>query len=153
MEKLTLQCNAKDKQDIIESEGKLQLGYVDYLNNFPDDVQDYLRNHLIQYFIPSCAVWKTNSVSTRPCWVVFDASQPTLSRLNARTCQRTSQSQHTARDYSLIHSHKVAIHTGLDIKKIYNTAILHQSNWCFQRYIWEPSLDPSTTPEEKSLMP
>ena len=43
----------KGKQDIIDSEGKLhQLGYVDYLKNFPDDQQEHLQNHPIQYYIP-----------------------------------------------------------------------------------------------------
>ena len=43
----------KGKQDIIDSEGKLhQLGYVDYLKNIPDDQQEHLQNHPIQYYIP-----------------------------------------------------------------------------------------------------
>lgn len=35
--KLNLSCNAKDKQNIIEPEGKLQQ-LVEYLNNLPDDM-------------------------------------------------------------------------------------------------------------------
>ena len=37
LRKLNLPNNVKDKQDIIDSEGKLhQLGYIDYLKNLPD---------------------------------------------------------------------------------------------------------------------
>ena len=63
-----------DKQDIIDSEGKLQhLGFVDYVTNLPTKTQLMLKNHQMQHFLPWRAVWKGNSVST-PCRVVFDAS-------------------------------------------------------------------------------
>ena len=45
--------------------------------------------------------------------------------------------------------HRVAIHT--DISKMYNTVRLNQSDWCYQRYIWDPDLDPSRIPEEKVI--
>ena len=63
--KLNQPANSKNKEEIIESEKKLhQLGYVDYLSNLSPDVQNTLRNHTIQYFIPWRAVWKGNSIST-----------------------------------------------------------------------------------------
>ena len=63
-----------DKQDIIDSEGKLQrLGFVDYVKNLPTQTQLMLKNHQMQHFLPWRAVWKGNSVIT-PCRVVFDAS-------------------------------------------------------------------------------
>ena len=79
LRKLNQPSNAKDKDDIIESEKKLQhLGYVDFITNLPLDVQHTLQSHQVQNFIPWRAVWKGNSVST-PCRVVFDASQATAS--------------------------------------------------------------------------
>ena len=45
--------------------------------------------------------------------------------------------------------HRVAIHT--DISKMYNTVRLNQSDWCYQRYIWDPDLDPSRISEEKVI--
>ena len=45
--------------------------------------------------------------------------------------------------------HCVAIHT--DISKTYNTMRLNQSDWCYQRYIWDPDLDPSRIPKKKVI--
>ena len=68
-----------DKQDVIESEAKLQrLGFVDYVKNLPPDIQSGLKQHQIQNFIAWRAVWKPTSVST-PCRIVFDASMATPS--------------------------------------------------------------------------
>jgi len=79
LRKLSNPVNKKDKDDILQSEAKLQqLGYVDYIKNLPPDVQKYLAEHQTQNFIPWRAVWKGNSVST-PCRIVFDASQATSS--------------------------------------------------------------------------
>ena len=51
----------------------------------------------------------------------------------------------------LIHwsMHRVAVHT--DISKMYNTVQLNQSDWCYQRYIWDPDLHPSIIPKEKVI--
>ena len=45
--------------------------------------------------------------------------------------------------------HCVAVHS--DISKMYNTVRLNQSDWCDQRYIWDPDLDLSRIPEEKVI--
>ena len=64
----------QDKQDVIESEAKLQnLGHVDFVKNLSLAQQEMLRNNPIQNFIPWRAVWNGNSVSTPYC-LVFDAS-------------------------------------------------------------------------------
>eukprot|EP00111_Clytia_hemisphaerica_P004923 TCONS_00014156-protein len=47
-------------------------------------------------------------------------------------------------------THQVAIHA-VHISKMYNTMKLEESNWCFQRYIWEPNLDPTKLSEEKII--
>ena len=45
--------------------------------------------------------------------------------------------------------HRVALHT--DISKMYNTVQLNQSDWCYQRYIWNDELNPNNIPEEKII--
>ena len=65
----------QDKQDVIESEAKLQsFGHVDFVRNLSPAQQEMLRTSPIQNFIPYRAVWSDNSVST-PCRLVFDTSQ------------------------------------------------------------------------------
>ncbi|XP_066912128.1 uncharacterized protein [Clytia hemisphaerica] len=79
LKKLNQPSNLADKEDILQSEGKLQkLGYVEFVRNLPQDVQSRLHSSPIHYFIPWRAVWKGNSLST-PCRIVFDASQSTSS--------------------------------------------------------------------------
>ncbi|XP_066927641.1 uncharacterized protein [Clytia hemisphaerica] len=34
---------------------------------------------------------------------------------------------------------------------MYNTIKLHKSHWCYQRYLWQNSLDPSKSPEQKVI--
>ena len=151
LRKLNLPTNAKDKQDILDSEAKLQkLGYVEYLRNLPDATQRYLRDHTTQYYIPWRAVWKGNSVST-PCRVVFDASQPTSSGYSLNDLLAKGRNNLNKLQEVVIRwfTHQVAIHT--DISKMYNTIKLQESDWCYQRYIWEPNLDPTKLPEEKII--
>ena len=55
-----------DKEAIIKAEAKLhELGYVDYLDNLPKEVQDFIMSNL-KYIIPWRVVYNPNSVST-PC--------------------------------------------------------------------------------------
>ena len=62
-----------DRAAAILSESKLQdLGFVDYFDNLPQEIQDQIRNN-VRYFIPWRTVFNSNSVST-PCRLVFDAS-------------------------------------------------------------------------------
>ena len=55
-----------DKKAAILSESKLQdLGFVDYLENLPDEARDFIEKN-VKYFIPWRIVFNPNSVST-PC--------------------------------------------------------------------------------------
>ena len=45
--------------------------------------------------------------------------------------------------------HRVGLHT--DIQKMYNCVKLKESDWCFQRYIWQAELDAQKLPEEKVI--
>ncbi|XP_066916884.1 uncharacterized protein [Clytia hemisphaerica] len=151
LRKLNNPSNIKDKQDILDSESKLQqLNYVEYVEKLPQDVQDSLQNHPIQNFIPWRAVWKGNSVST-PCRIVFDASQATssgysLNDLLAKGRNNLNKLQEIIIRWSM---HRVGVHT--DVRKMYNTVRLNQSDWCYQRYIWEENLNPSKIPKEKVI--
>ena len=79
LKKLNQPGNIQDKNDIIKSENKLQqMGFVEYTRNLPSDVQVMLQQNLFKYFIPWCAVWKGNSISTL-CRAFFNASQATSS--------------------------------------------------------------------------
>ena len=151
LRKLNNPSNIKDKEDILESERKLQqLNYVEYIENLPHDVQDSLKSHPIQNFIPWRAVWKENSVST-PCRIVFDASQATssgysLNDLLAKGRNNLNKLQEIVIRWSM---HRVGIHT--DVRKMYNTIQLNRLDWCYQRYIWEENLDPTKIPKEKVI--
>ena len=47
-------------------------------------------------------------------------------------------------------TYHVAFHS--DVQKMYNTIKLLSSDWCLQRYLWEPDLDPNKEPLEKVIM-
>ena len=146
-----LNKHPKDKQDVIDSEKKLQqLGHVDFLKNLPSTTQQILQQSSIQNFIPWRAVWKTNSLST-PCRLVFDASQPTSSgySLNSILAKGRNSMNKLVEIMIRWHSQKVGFHT--DVKKMYNTIKLRQEDWCFQRYLWQDQLDHQKNPEEKII--
>ena len=46
-------------------------------------------------------------------------------------------------------SHQCAFHT--DVQKMYNSVLLDKEYWCYQRYIWQESLDLCFIPEEKVI--
>ena len=141
----------KDKQDVIDSEKKLQqLGHLDFLKNLPSAIQQILRQSSIQNFIPWRAVWKTNSLST-PCRLVFDASQPRSSgySLNRILAKGRNSMNKLVEIMIRWYSQKVGFHT--DVKKMYNTIKLKQEDWCFQRYLWQDQLYHQKNHEEKII--
>ena len=151
LRKLNQPANTQDKQDVIQSEQKLQqMGFVEYVKNLPQDIQRMLQDSPIQNYIPWRAVWKGNSVST-PCRVVFDASQATPSGYSLNDILAKGRNELNKLQEILIRwsMHRVALHT--DISKMYNTVQLKQSEWCYQRYIWNEDLNPDKIPEEKVI--
>ena len=146
-----LSKNQKDKDDVIQSENKLQsLGHVDYIKNLSEEMQIKLKNSPVQNFIPWRTVWKDNSLST-PCRLVFDASQIadsgfSLNNLLAKGKNNMNKLQEIIIRWSI---HKAAFHA--DIKKMYNSVRLHEKDWCCQRYIWQEQLDSNKIPEEKII--
>ena len=149
LRKLNKPCNQNDKEDILTSEAKLQsLGYVDYVSNLPESTQRMLNDHQCQHYIPWRAVWKGNSIST-PCRIVFDGSSTTSSGYSLNDLLAKGRNTLNRLQEVLIRFfiHPIAMHT--DIKKMYNTIKLDESHWCYQRYVWQDSLDPSKIPQEK----
>ena len=150
LRKLNKPENIKDKEDVINSEKKLQsLGFVDYVRDLPVHIQQMLQSQ-IKHYIPWRAVWKPGSVST-PCRVVYDASSPTstgysLNDIIAKGRNNLNRLQEIAIRWMI---HRAAFTT--DVSKMYNTVKLKEEHWCYQRYIWQQDLDPNQIPEEKVI--
>ena len=140
-----------DIEQVLKSEGKLQsLGFVDYTQNLSAEQQEMLKSNEIQNYIPCCIVWKDNSIST-PCRIVFDASQPTDSGFSLNdVLAKGSNNMNCLQEIMIRWSmHRVRLHT--DIQKMYNCVKLKESDWCFQRYIWQAELDAQKLPEEEVI--
>ena len=141
----------KDKEDVIQSEAKLQeLGHVEYVSNLTDDQQQKLKENPIQNFIPWSIVWKDNSLST-PCRVVFNASMPTETgfSLNDILAKGRNNMNLLVEIFIRWRSHAFALHS--DVQKMYNTVKLREEDWSLQRYIWHQNLDPKCIPQEKVI--
>ena len=146
-----LNRHPEDKSDVLESERKLQrLSHVDYVKNLPKDQQDQLSSNAIQNYIPWRAVWKLSSLTT-PCRVVFDASQPTSSgySLNSILAKGTNGMNKLVEILIRWYTHRSAFHT--DVTKMYNSVKLRSDHWCYQRYLWNDTLDVNQQPEEKVI--
>ena len=146
-----LSKNEKSKIDVIESEAKLQkMGFVDYVSNLSSEQQQNLKDSPIQNYIPWNAVWKENSIST-PCRIVFNASMPTDSQISLNDILAKGKNNMNSLVDIVIRwrTHANALHT--DVQKMYNSVMLNESDWCYQRYIWQEQLDQRFIPEEKII--
>ena len=142
----------KDKNDIIAAEGKLQkLGYVDYVHNLTPQQQQMLSESVFQNFITWFAVWNSNSVTTS-CRPVFNASMKipetgySMNDLLAKGKNGMNKLVEIAIRWTM---HPIGIHS--DVKQLYNRLVLKESDWCFQRYIWEANLNAMVIPKEKII--
>ena len=143
--------NAKDREDVITSEAKLQsLGHVEYIKNLSQKQQEELKCNPIKNYIPWTTVWKDNSIST-PCRIVFNASMPTDSQFSLNDILAKGKNNMNMLVEILIRwrTHAYAFHS--DVQKMYNTVQLREEDWCLQRYIWQENLDPRFIPEEKVI--
>ena len=146
-----LSRSIKDKDDVINSERKLQqLGHVEFVNALPPDVQKLLESSKIHNYIPWRCVWKESSIST-PCRMVFDASQPTSSgfALNDILGKGRNSMNKLVEVFIRWRSHKIGFHT--DVAKMYNSVKLHQEDWCYQRYLWKENLEHNMPVVEKVI--
>ena len=143
----------KDKSEIIAAEMKLQkLGYVEYVHNLTSEQQKRLKESVFQNFITWFPVWNSNSVTTA-CRPVFNASLKipetgySMNDLMAKGKNGMNKLAEISIRWTM---HPIGMHT--DVKQLYNRIMLKESDWCFQRYIWEENLDPKKIPFEKIIM-
>ena len=146
-----LNQNPADKNDVIESENKLQnLGLVDYLDNLSVEQRNKIKGSPINYFIPWRAVWNLNSQTTQ-CRLVFDASHPTdtgvsLNNILAKGRNGMNKLIEIAIRWQM---RRYGFHT--DVSKMYNSVKLIEDHWCYQLYLWEEGLGPLKIPREKVI--
>ena len=120
-----------DKQSVLKAEAALQeLGFVDWVENLPEDVQKDLRENVIQNFLAWRVVWKEDSV-TSPVRPVFDASQPTPSGYSVNDIVAKGKNNLNVLNEIFLRwrTHPVGFHS--DVMKMYNRIKLEQSDWCF----------------------
>ena len=140
-----------NKQAVIDMEAGLQkAGYVDWVVNLTPDEINLLANCASRYYMPWRVAYNENSVST-PVRVVFDASSITKSglSLNDLLAKGIKSLNSLVEIFLRFRMHIVAIHT--DIKKMYNRIKLRTEDWTYQRYWWNPTLDPVCEPTEKII--
>ena len=146
-----LERDEERRKEVINAEAKLQsLGFVDYVRNLTLEQQTKLRDSQVKNFIPWSAVWKETSIST-PCRLVFNASFPTESQksLNDLLAKGKNNMNSLLDIFLRWRTHLHAYHT--DVMKMYNSVLLNENHWCFQRYIWQEHLDRKCIPEEKII--
>ena len=141
-----LDRSPKDKQDVIESERKMQeLGFVDALENLTDEQRKRIFDSALQYFIPWRAVWNLNSLSTS-CRLVFDGSHPTATgkSLNSISPKGMNLMNKMVQIVIRWFIKRFGFHT--DIRKMYNTVKLDEEYWQYQLYLWHDQLSISEEP-------
>ena len=139
-----------EKDSIIQSEKKLHdLGYVDWVDNLPSDIQDMIRSK-VKYIIPWRVVYNSNSVST-PCRLVFDASASARGKycLNSLLAKGTNNLNNMVMIMIRWLCHSYAFHT--DISKMYNTIWLDSAHWRYQLYFWNDELKLGVEPRLKAI--
>ena len=146
-----LSKDPQSKSDVIASEKAMQqLGFVDYVKNLTEDQRNRLFGAALNYFIPWRAVWNTNSIST-PCRVVFDATMPTKSGkgLNSVLAKGRNTMNRLVEIVLRWFTRRIGFHT--DVKKMYNSVKLEESDWCYQMYLWQEDLKLNQLPELKVM--
>ena len=140
--------NDEDQIAAIDAEQKLQkLGYVDWIENLPDEDQKLIFKAPVQYYIPWRVVW-SDSVST-PVRPVFDASmRPSNGNcLNETLATGTNNMNNLQQMIIRWLGWPFAYHA--DVSKCYNGVKLDKKHWRFQLYWYEKDLDPDKEPKIK----
>ena len=146
-----LNKNPQDKASVIKAEKKLHdNGFVAYVKDLPEEIQEFLRSTDVQNFLPWRVVFKSSSITT-PCRPVFDASMPTASgfSLNDLLAKGRNSMNKMVEIFIRWRSHMTAYHN--DINTMYNQVKLEHSYWSMQRYWWHETLDPDEPPVEKVI--
>ena len=136
------------RSEVVKSMLKLlALGFVQFVQDLSEEEQEALANSPNQNYIPWNFMFKEDSLST-PCRVVFNASMPTDSgySLNDILAKGRKTLNSLLEIFLKWRTHRVAFHS--DVQKMYNAVKLKSAFWCLQRFLFEPSLDPSSEPWE-----
>ena len=146
-----LDKNQAEKEAAIEFDRKLQeLGYVDYVDNLPEEERKMITETRVKYFIPWLVVFNENSLST-PCRLVFDASCCPRGGcgLNSLLAKGTNNMNRLINILISWSGHRFAFHA--DIKKMYNTIYLDKKHWKYQLYLWDDKLRLGIAPRIKVI--
>ena len=147
----SLEGKDENRKAIIASEQKLQSrGKVEWVHNLAPEIQEFLKNHPIQNYLPWRPVYKEDS-GTTPCRLVFDASAPTPTGYSLNDIVAKGRNSLNKLQVVVLRwfAYAVAMHT--DVEMMYNSVLLDQEHWCFQRYIFQADLDPKAIPLDKVM--
>ena len=91
-----------------------------------------------------------NSLTTA-CRVVFDATMPTSSGKGLNDVLAKGQNSMNKLVEVVIKwfLRRVGLHT--DVKKMYNSVKLVETDWCYQMYLWQDELDIEKEPGPKFI--
>ena len=145
-----LNKSEKDRNDIIESESKLQdLGYVEWLENLDEEDQKMILEAPVKYFIPWRVVW-SKSIST-PVRLVYDASSKTSTgySLNCILPKGSNNMNNLIQILLRWSIKKFGYHT--DVRKMYNSVEMEKDFWKYQLYWWSNTLRPEDPPKIKAI--
>ena len=139
------------KQAVIASEQKLQTrGKVDWVCNLSPELQEMLQNNPVKNFIPWLIQQNDNSITTA-VRLVFHGSDKTPSgyALNDITAKGRNSLNKLVEVAIRWLTYPIAFHT--DVQMMYNSVLLHEEDWCMQRYIYQEKLDPKMIAKEKVI--
>ena len=131
------------KEKLVKSMNKLiDKGHIKFVENLPDEIKEDIVNSKSSYTIPSDVAFKEESVSTPARWV-FDAGSKTSTgfSLNDILAKGTIS---LVLLINMVLSWRMG-ESGLcgDIQQFYNTILLDQDHWKYQKILIKPDLDPS----------
>ena len=116
--------------------------HIKFVDDLPDEVKEDIVNSKLSYTIPSDVAFKEESVSTPARWV-FDAGSKTSTgfSLNDILAKGTIS---LILLINMVLSWRMG-ESGLcgDIQQFYNTILLDQDHWKYQKILIKPDLDPS----------
>ena len=111
------------------------------MDDLPTDVQQRIKSARVSYTIPWDVAFKEGSVST-PARPVFDASSKTPGGSSLNDLLAKGQPD-MVRLIDMVLGWKMGPSAFIgDIKQFYNTVLLHEDHWQFQKILLKKNLDP-----------
>ena len=145
-----LSKSERDRQDAINSEQKLQdMGYVEWLDNVPEEDQKMILESPVRYVIPWLIAY-SKSITT-PARPVFNASAVTPSgfSLNDILPKGTNMMNNLVEILLRWSIKPFGYHT--DVRKMYNSVRMDKRFWRFQLYWWSTTLTQKEVPRLKVI--